>query len=465
LLIVLMAAVGTVAWLLFGRSEEVMALEVSPLVSHVDDARAEDLAIGVHQELVHRLVPIPRLEVTSAPGDAAGPPTGFHLSGTLRDGPDGQLRIGIQLDESGRTIWSKNHDVARADIAEAQTTVAFDTARAMREVVSWFYDWREEDDPQTSLALLRARLAFDATPASVEQTLSYFDQALRRDPDNVFALTGKASAYLTSANWFLMDMREAIEEVEPLIDRALAIDADLGPALAQRAMIRLYNGNYAAAGRAIERAKQHAVAAYPVHVSDLLAVTCGRFDEALALIDRALEIDPTNPMLKVQKGQYLWLARRFGEALAVLDDVLAESPYQPRVLEFKGYVLESLGRFEEAYAIGQWREFATEAYARYGPEGLGHVLVEQAAATEKGLTPFPPQMAWRLYVWGYARLGEPAEAVEKMREGWALGDRFEFFYNRTYAWPGFDAFRASSQFQALMRETIGNPDMCPGYRS
>ena len=76
----------------------------------------------------------------------------------------------------------------------------------------------------------------------------------------------------------------------------------------------------------------------------------GRFDEALAQIQRALAIDPLAVIVNANVGFLLYRAGRLEEAVAKLRHTVAMEPGFVMTRYRLGLALEALGRYDEAIA-------------------------------------------------------------------------------------------------------------------
>lgn len=77
-------------------------------------------------------------------------------------------------------------------------------------------------------------------------------------------------------------------------------------------------------------------------------IESGRFDEALACFDKAIEIDDRDAGVWNNKGVALYRMRRFEDALACFDRALRMNPRDAKVWRNKGNVLVELGMLNEA---------------------------------------------------------------------------------------------------------------------
>src|SRR4030095_10342159 len=84
----------------------------------------------------------------------------------------------------------------------------------------------------------------------------------------------------------------------------------------------------------------------------------GRFDEATAEIQRALQLDPLSVIINADFGIILFSARRYDEAIEQLNTTLEMDPrfYYARwalgeTLEMKGHTNEAIVEYEKAIAL------------------------------------------------------------------------------------------------------------------
>jgi tetratricopeptide (TPR) repeat protein len=73
-----------------------------------------------------------------------------------------------------------------------------------------------------------------------------------------------------------------------------------------------------------------------------------RHEEAIAVIDQGLTVDPENPVLLNNRGWSLARAGRYAEGLISIDESLRLRPENPDTLNSRAYALVGLGRYEDA---------------------------------------------------------------------------------------------------------------------
>ncbi len=87
----------------------------------------------------------------------------------------------------------------------------------------------------------------------------------------------------------------------------------------------------------------------------------GRFDEALAEIDRGRAAEPEHPLLKTFLAVALFNQGMVDDAQALLEDVLRQNPHFDGLMPLVGWCLSSRGQHEQARALvtDRVREIAT----------------------------------------------------------------------------------------------------------
>lgn len=99
-------------------------------------------------------------------------------------------------------------------------------------------------------------------------------------------------------------------------------------------------------------------AAYPraYFYLGFIAVAERDYQAALSYLDKALELEPTNPKIVLEKAQALLGLKRQAEALRLFEKISAIGPFTSgadiaRALRGRGFVLIELGRLDEAKAV------------------------------------------------------------------------------------------------------------------
>ena len=143
----------------------------------------------------------------------------------------------------------------------------------------------------------------------------YFQQAVDLDPECHLGHAGLVEALVWDAG-LTGDGRAVAEAVDLALERARACAPDAVETVVAEAIARfLVHWDYPAAERTFARAREmgaNELSAVGWHAAFMLA--CCRFEEALAIIEEALALDPLSPTTNLQKGLALYFAGARDEA-------------------------------------------------------------------------------------------------------------------------------------------------------
>jgi tetratricopeptide (TPR) repeat protein len=270
------------------------------------------------------------------------------------------------------------------------------------------------------------------------------------------AYAGIASVWLGRQQQGLAPASETTPRAVAASAKALELDSTLAEGHYMLASIRAWaNWDWEGAETEFRRAidlnpNYPDPRAYYSHLLNML----GRPKEAMAEIERALELDPLNALFQAIYGMDLMYARRYDDAIALLRDTLKNSPNDLVALStlrsafhMKHLYKEALEVWKASYAARGDRE-AEEALARGFEEGgysgaLGRVA-ETLAARSKTTYVSPWQIGTL-----YTRAGKNDEALDWLEKAYQAHDQ-----NTPYLAvdPIFDPMRDDPRFQGLLRK-------------
>ena len=189
------------------------------------------------------------------------------------------------------------------------------------------------------------------------------------------------------------------------------------------------------------------------HWYALLLQNLGRFNEALAEIERGLALDPASPQMNANRSGILVSMRRYDEALALSNELIAANPEFPVNYEMRGNVYWLRGKQDAAVADWgmqmktagrpEWAEAFAAGY-RQGKvkgacEGLLAVLKSE---TQTGYVS-PNELA-RLY----GLMGDPDHMFEWLEKGHAgRAGRMEYLKTEVYLEP----YRSEPRYIDLLK--------------
>ena len=205
---------------------------------------------------------------------------------------------------------------------------------------------------------------------SLRQAKEQFEQAIALDPGYAEAYAGLADALqLLFINHTALPMDEAFARAEEALDRALELDPNLADAHASLGLLRstIWGHRRDDADKALaEAAFEKAITLNPNHARATmwfasLRASENRLDEAIALYNRALQLDPLAriPYLNLP-GLYASQGEN-DKALASWLEAIEIHPEWPSAYDAVSEHLHRLGRIDESIAWAQkTRELSTD---------------------------------------------------------------------------------------------------------
>jgi eukaryotic-like serine/threonine-protein kinase len=346
------------------------------------------------------------------------------VQGTARVS-DGRLRIDAALVSvaGGATLWSRPVDVelrAERDLAgliEALTRMIVNELRLKLAPTQRRY----ETDVATLRTYLKARALRDARGSGALESITLFEEVIRVDPAFAPAKAALASVYGFLASQYpgvegnTIPPEEAAARMDPLIRSALDIDPILAEAHAANGHLHAMGLRWAQADASFRRA----IALEPTLTSlygDFAVSTLlpsGRVDEALAVLEAALEADPLSLDLRRVLSYVQLSAGLYREARDTARDVLAVDPTLPYVENHLRWALLFNGERAEALEL-----FERHSVGRPGVRGYIHAINGRRAEAESIAAQFDHFPHRQAEIFGL--LGDEDRALEALERLAAL---------------------------------------------
>jgi len=275
------------------------------------------------------------------------------LEGSVQKAAD-YVRVNVQLvnAQTDSHLWAESFDRKLTDIFAVETEVAKAVADQLQAKLSGQEKQaiaaKPTDNPEAYDAYLRGRAFAGGSPfdtSNVERTIQSYQEAVKLDPN--FAL---AWAYLSCAQsgsyWLGLDPSPAqLAAAKDAADHALALDPDLAETHLALGYYRYYGQRDFTGGLA---EFQQAEKGLPNNVDVIKAIALvqrrlGHWDEAIAGLRRAIELDPRDINACDTLALTYIALRRFPEALAKVDRALAWEPANTDALGLKASVFWATG--------------------------------------------------------------------------------------------------------------------------
>jgi TolB-like protein/DNA-binding winged helix-turn-helix (wHTH) protein/tetratricopeptide (TPR) repeat protein len=347
----------------------IRSLAVLPLKNLSGDPTQEYLADGMTEALIGRLSRIHDLRVISrtsvmrfkdtqlsAPEIAKTLRVDAIVEGSvIREGS--RIRVQAQLirGATDEHFWSEAYDRELRDVLGLQSEVAQSIARKVEVTVTGEEHARltaaRSVSPEVYESYLKGRFALGKSnsKSDIEESIAYFEEAVRKDATYAPAYVGLAAAY---GRLGLILVGAPPGEVRPKVisaaQKALELDPGIAEAHVLLADVYQKTWQWSDAEAEYKRALELNPNDAPAHLGLANWLMCqGRTEEALAWARRARELDPLG-VTGVSIGWILFQARRYDEAVRELRSVLAVHPDDATAHWFLGFALIGKGRPEEA---------------------------------------------------------------------------------------------------------------------
>ena len=295
----------------------------------------------------------------------------------------------------GTHLWGESYDRVISDVQFVQAELAQHLANALRLRVSPSDRRREASAASVNSdayqLYLRGRYFWNKrTTTDLRKSVSYFQQAVDKEPSFALAYAGLADWYGMLTEYHAVPARETYGPARTAAMRALALDNELAEAHTSLAYLKQFyewdlTGAEAQFKRALDLDPGYATA-HQWYAEYLSAM--GRHDEALAEIRRAADVDPLSLIINAVQANILYMARRYDEAIDVCRRAIDMDPYFPEVYEYpeaclrgKGAVPgEHRGPADAASNSGTERRRNAGAQGRRGRHQQETLLAETARA-------------------------------------------------------------------------------------
>ena len=212
------------------------------------------------------------------------------------------VRITVQLIgvRPERPLWADSYDGDLQDVLRLHSDVARAVAKEIRVAVTPEEEARlastREIDPAVYQHYLRGRqLCISQSEDELYRGFDQFRQAIDRDPTYAPAHAGIAKCY-SSLAMFFGPPEEVAPQVQAAVAEALRLDDELAEAHAMNGRMKLFFFRDFSGEEDFKRALEldpNSVIVLMDYGQFLIAST--RFDEALSMYQRAVELDPLGP--------------------------------------------------------------------------------------------------------------------------------------------------------------------------
>ena len=286
----------------------------------------------------------------------------------------------------------------------------------------------------------------------MQQSIAYYEQAIRSDPNLALAYAGLADSYNLLDDWGKTPPRDSFPKARAAAEKAIALDDSLAEAHVSLAMVRAaYDWDWTGAEQEFRRA----IVLNPNYATahqwyGLLLASLGRFTEAEGEVRRAQQLEPLSPIINMAVAEVFTWERRYDDAIIEYKKILELDPSFDGaygnlgdVYGAKGMYPEALAKWKEKCALTGEKDFARDLdrlYARSGYAGILRAELDfDLGARSSGEYSNPVGIAEM-----YAALGDAPHAFEWLQKAYEEHSSGMQFLNTD---AHFDSIRSDPKFQ------------------
>jgi serine/threonine-protein kinase len=477
-LLVVLAAVTVAGFYLRGRNSHatIQSIAVMPFVNESGKTEFEYLSDGMTDTLITSLSQIPNLNVKARSsvfrykGKETSPKTiGQELNvqavlngRVAQRGDDLTLTLELVDVQTENVIWSEQYNRKQTDLVSLQSDIARDVSSKLKIKLSGADEQKltknYTQNAEAYKLFLQGRFyANKRTPKDSRKAIDCFQQAVSIDPNYALAYGGLAISYAYLTIYGDEPGAETFPKAREFASKASQLDGNLAEPHILLGLLKFLQEHDSVGW---ERESELALAANPnstdAHrLNGLRFLFLGRFDEALAEEQRALEIEPLSTAGNINYSYALFYAGRIDDSEAQTKKAIELAPdfwlshhYLSIIYRYKGNYAQSVEELAKSKDLRDETEAARlirESFAKGGWQGFLRAMTVEHAPMK--MTP-------------YNIAGFYAEAGDKDRAFAALNeavDKYDQFIGFVKIDPFLKPLRDDPRFQQVVKR-IGFPN-------
>lgn len=374
--VVALVVVGV--WYMRARgASQIDSIAVLPFTNVNADPSVDYLSDGITESLIANLTHVPDLKVKSRNSvfrykgkDVDVQKVGNELgvaalvSGRVTAHGD-NLEVSTELTDvhDNTELWGQHYSGKNSDVIALQEQIVSDLAAKLRSGMSSAEKQQVSkqgtQNPEAYDLYTKARYALNKrTPADLQASISYFNQAIAKDPGYALAYAGLADTYSVLPSYGGIPS-EDYPKSSAAARKALDLDPTLSHPHAVLGSIYMENEWDFGAGeaeykKAIELDPNDAIAR--LWYAQDIAQVGGQQDEAVAEAKRAYQLDPLSPVVVFNVGYALVLAGAYDDSIATCEKVVQDNPSYAR-----GHFCLAAGywrKHEYTKVVDEWKLYA-----------------------------------------------------------------------------------------------------------
>jgi len=376
-LFITMAVAGIWYWRGKASTSQIESIAVIPFASVGGNADTDYLSDGLTESLIASLAHLPQLKVKSRNSvfrykgkEVDAQKIGRELAvDALLTGRVVQHGDAIQVSADltnvldNTEIWGEHYERKASDIISLQQQIAGDIADKLRSKLSGAEKQQVTkqgtQNPEAYQLYVKGRYYWNKrTNADIKTAISYFNQAIDKDPGYALAYSGLADAY-TVLSSYGGDPNDVVPKSNAAAEKSLELDPTLAhPHAVLGGNKSQYSWDFSGGEAEFRKALELDPSDATAHqwFSENLSSIGGRAQEAIDEANRAHQLDPLSPIIGVAQAGAYSSARQFDKAIEISKKVIADNPTFGRAHGSLGFSYWAKHQYPQAI-----QEFKTDA--------------------------------------------------------------------------------------------------------
>lgn len=257
-------------------------------------------------------------------------------------------------------LWGEQFTRQMSDIELLQTDIAQAISQKLRLKLSGADEKRltrhqTENSEAFQFYLLGRYHLNKLTDEGFFKGRDYFQMAIDRDPNYALAYAGLADAYNRLSGWNALSQHEGFPKANQAALKALEINSQLAEAHTALGTVKLfYEWDWTGAENSFQKSLEiNPDNSDAHHMYSLYLTRMGRFDESLAEIKRAHQLDPLSLEKFSTIGEILYFQRHFEQAAEQYEKMLEIEPNSGFTYWSLGNVYIQQGKNRKAIEVYQ----------------------------------------------------------------------------------------------------------------
>jgi tetratricopeptide (TPR) repeat protein len=358
-------------------------------------------------------------------------------------------------------IWTEEYDRKQSDLVTLQSEIARDVSGKLTPKLSGSDLAKVEknytSNPEAYDLYLKGKFYWNKrTGESLKKAVEFFEQAIGKDPNYALAYAGLAETYVLFSSYDVAAAGDSMPQAKAAALRAISIDESLAEA---HTALGFYLDHYEWDRTGAEREYRRAIELNPNystahHWYSANLSNVRRFDESIAELKIAEQLDPLSGIIGTNLGDNLVYAHRFDDAIAQYKRVIAINPDFGVAHQGLGLAYGLKGMYPEAItetrlAVEQRGGVSAKGYlglwlARSGKhEEAARLLSELQHAAADGT--YVQAYSFALI---YLGLGDKEQALNYLEKHMASHAETASAYASN---PELDELRSEPRFKAMLK--------------